>query len=285
MSESPITDLTRGVYRRLYGGFIYGQRINKISMEAECWFWRLHAAVDDFGNMPADPTICYNMTVGNRKRIKPEQVKKWLKEMESVNLIVLYADKTEQFLHVVGFENAQPAGKNGKRIKRFAECDLENRVNAGESRCIQMNPDLSSASQASDNDNDHHTDNDTDTERLTPPFCGIDFLSTLASFEQHRKEIKKPLKATGLRLLYEQLRGMGELPAVAAMKTSIANGWQGVFAERGNNGTSQQRNGYKTAAEKRGEQFNSHLAIIAELRGEGGGDNSEIEGGESEPAF
>lgn len=31
-----VTDLTRGVYRRLYAGFIKGQRINKISLQAEC---------------------------------------------------------------------------------------------------------------------------------------------------------------------------------------------------------------------------------------------------------
>lgn len=113
------------------------------------------------------------------------------------------------------------------------------------------------------------------------PFVGGEFCLALKDFEQHRKEIKKPLRATGLRLLYGQLKAMGEVAATKAMQTSIANGWQGVFPERNGNGSTQQRNGFESAAEKRGKQFNSHLAIIAELRGENSGDNRQVEGGES----
>lgn len=48
----------------------------------------------------------------------------------------------------------------------------------------------------------------------------------------------------------------------------------------GSNGTNQQHNGYETAAEKRGKQFNSHIAIVEELRRESGGDHNDVESGQ-----
>lgn len=67
---------------------------------------------------------------------------------------------------------------------------------------------------------------------LKPPFKGKEFLSTLADFESHRKEIKKPLKETSRKVLYGKLKKLGEETAIESMKDSMANGWQGVFQPR-----------------------------------------------------
>lgn len=225
MSDGAVTDLTRGVYRRLYGGFVTGQRINKLSLNAEAWFWRVLVSVDDFGNGRADPELCRAATAGNR-RVTAKQVSDWLREMQSVGLVQFYTVKGEPLLHVVGFESTQPAGKNGRRIRRFACPD--------ESEAIQDFPDAVSASD-SDNTNDPYSDSE---QVDSPPFSGGEFLATLSNFEQHRREIKKPLKPTGRKLLYGQLQEMGEVKAVAAMKTSMANGWQGIFEP---NSSSQRR--------------------------------------------
>lgn len=150
MSEDAVTDLTRGVYRRLYSGFIKGQRINKLSLQAEAWFWRVFAVADDFGNYDADPELVKDATKGRRK-VTTSQVERWLNEMESVGLISFYHDRAERYLHIYKFEITQPAGKNGKRLKRFPL--------PGESDGIQVNPDSSSAS-----DNDPHSDNHNDTK-------------------------------------------------------------------------------------------------------------------------
>lgn len=147
MSED-VTDLTRGVYRRIYSGFITGQRINKLSIEAEAWFWRVLVSVDDFGNGRADPDLCRDATAGRRK-VTSNQVKEWLEEMQSVGLVSFYSAKSELYLHVTDFEVSQPAGKNGKRIRRYPVPD--------ESNVIQIIPDISSAS---DNDNDNEDDNE-----------------------------------------------------------------------------------------------------------------------------
>lgn len=141
-----VTDLTRGVYRRLYAGFIKGQRINKLSLQAEAWFWRVFAVADDFGNYDADPELLKDATKGRRK-VTTKQVERWLNEMAAVGLVSFYYKKSERYLHILRFEETQPAGKNGKRLKRFPL--------ASESDGIQVNPELSSAS-----DNDPHSDND-----------------------------------------------------------------------------------------------------------------------------
>lgn len=139
MSEEAVTDLTRGVYRRLYAGFIKGQRINKLSLQAEAWFWRVYAVADDFGNCDADPELLRSATKGHRK-VTAKQVERWLEEMRAVGLVSFYEQKGERYLHILRFEETQPAGKNGKRYKRFPL--------PGESGCIQVNPVSSSASHS-----------------------------------------------------------------------------------------------------------------------------------------
>jgi hypothetical protein len=224
MSDDAVTDLTRGVYRRLYSGFITGQRINKLSLQAEAWFWRVLATVDDFGNGHADPDLCRAATVGKRK-IPARQISEWLRQMRNVGLIELYTAKGEPFLHVVGFEITQPAGKNGKRLKRYPLPD--------ESDGIQVNPDSSSAS---DNDTDNDTQDDNDSEPAMP-FVSDEFKMAIKDLEKHRKEIRHKLTPTARRLMYAEFAEWGEARSIAAIRLSIRKGWRGVFeGKESNNG-------------------------------------------------
>lgn len=147
--SADVTDLTRGVYRRLYSGFITGQRISKLSLQAEAWFWRVLATVDDFGNAHADPDLCRAATVGRRK-IPAKQISEWLRQMKDVGLIEFYTVKGEPFLHVVGFEASQPANRNGKRIRRFPTPD--------ESGGIRVIPDLPESPE-NDTENENGSNN------------------------------------------------------------------------------------------------------------------------------
>jgi hypothetical protein len=252
MTEDAVTDLTRGVYRRLYSGFTTGQRINKISLQAEAWFWRILATVDDFGNGRADPHLCRDRTAGLRRNVTAKQISGWLREMANVGLIQFYTAKGELFLHVVNFEKTQPAGKNGRRLKRVPL--------PGESEGIQENPDVVSASE---NTNDPDPEDDTDNRAQapgSPPFTSVGFLSTLENFERHRVEIRKPLKPTGRQALFRQLGAMGEKTAITAMETSIANGWQGVFKpkpefENGNANGSHSKNNQPQRSSGSGYEF------------------------------
>lgn len=157
--DSKVTDLTKGVYRRMYAGFIKGQRINQISLQAEAWFWRVVASADDFGNADAEPLLCWTATVGRRVNVTVKQVKAWLKEMEESRLIQMYPGAgNEKYLHINGFEDLQPSGRNGKKVRRFPSFD-----NPGESRIVQNNPEFQNAPHSdtdthSDSDSDSHTD-------------------------------------------------------------------------------------------------------------------------------
>lgn len=183
MTKDAVTDLTRGVYRRIYSGFITGQRINKLSLNAEAWFWRVMATADDFGNAPADPDLCRAATAG-RRSVTSKQIAGWLKEMKTVGLITLYRAKGEWFLHVTGFEESQPAGKNGKRIKRYPH--------EGESGLIQVNPDESSATRASDNEDENDNEDEREVRAAKPRSrgtrsCDEDYLNELQADEAYKR--------------------------------------------------------------------------------------------------
>ena len=179
-----ITDLTRGVYRRQYAGFVGGKRINRLTLEAEAWFWRVHAAADDFGNLVGDASLLYTATAGRRAGlISIDRVQELINEAIEAGLLRSYQSGTETYLHVVGFGVLQPAGKNGKRVRRVPASPWDGGGNGttdpqgadaagtkikwpakarvskanGESGGIPVNPELPSATHSdSDSDTDPH---------------------------------------------------------------------------------------------------------------------------------
>ena len=139
---SDVVDMTSGVYRRVYAGYIAGHRINGMSLEAEAWFWRLNAVADDYGNMRAEPSLLVAETVGLRQ-IKTERVLALVDEIVAAGLAYRYQVGRDQYLHIVGFEERQPCGRNGRRFKRHPlhpDAPSCIPVNPGESGGIQNNP-------------------------------------------------------------------------------------------------------------------------------------------------
>ena len=154
-TQQDVTDLTRGVYRRLYAGFIRGQRICSVSLMAEAWFWRIHAAADDFGNLDGDPVLCHAATAGRRaEKVTVAEVAAMVDELVTAGLIRRYTAGGEYLLHVVGFTTFQPSGKNGKRLKRFPHSPWDNESGSGG---IRVNPSEASASHSHSHS---HSEND-----------------------------------------------------------------------------------------------------------------------------
>jgi len=58
-----------------------------------------------------------------------------------------------------------------------------------------------------------------------------EFRRAWTDWEQHRKELKKPLTPTSVSRLYATLAKLGSVRAVVELDRSIANGWRGVFPE------------------------------------------------------
>lgn len=154
-SGDDITDLTRGVYRRLYAGFLRGRRINSVSLTAEAWFWRVQAAADDFGNLDGEPLLLHAATAGRRAgEVSPGKVATLVGELVTADLLRRYADDGEEYLHVVGFNALQPANRSGRRVKRCPHSPWD------EGESVPGNPGESGGIRGSDSD----TDTDTDSE-------------------------------------------------------------------------------------------------------------------------
>lgn len=60
------------------------------------------------------------------------------------------------------------------------------------------------------------------------PFHSELFQSAWSDFGKHRSEIRKPLKPTMTKGILAELERMGEARAIAAIRHTIAKGWQGI---------------------------------------------------------
>jgi hypothetical protein len=107
-----------------------------------------------------------------------------------------------------------------------------------------------------------------------PPFLSKEFLESLKDYQQYRKEIRKPLRAIGLKKLYAQLGNLGEQRAIAAMDYSISRGWIGVFEEKNGNSNGNgatQPGTYQTAPERRDAAIHRRLRTVTGLQGRSNG--------------
>jgi hypothetical protein len=133
--KATTVDMKRGVYRRIYAGYIFGKRINSVSVGAEAWFWRIMVTCDDFGNRRGNPELVHRDAAGLRA-VTLAQSKAWVQELVAARLLVPYEVGGEPYLHVDGFDELQPANKNGKRHEKHPRLQ----TGSGESGCIQVNP-------------------------------------------------------------------------------------------------------------------------------------------------
>src|SRR4051812_45421622 len=108
-------DLTRGIYRRIYGGATKGRRINSVSMLAELLFWRLHCVADDYGAFDADPYLLRIVALPLRQEVTDALVARSLDELESAALVRLYSIGRDRYGVIANFTELQPANRNGKR--------------------------------------------------------------------------------------------------------------------------------------------------------------------------
>jgi hypothetical protein len=157
MAKSKTCDMSWGVYRLIYAGFLTGRRINAVSEGAEMWFWRLYALADDFGNLPADLDLLKAKGAPMRRGVTPAKIKRWNDELArewdegTPGLISFYTVGREQYIHITEFAERQPAGRNGRRIHRVP-------IPPGESGGIRGNPGAVGAPHS-----DSHTHSDTDS--------------------------------------------------------------------------------------------------------------------------
>lgn len=119
MTHAPtsIINLTRGVYRLIYAGAIFGRRINAVSEGAELVFWRLLLIADDFGAFSLDPVQVRTQALP-RRDISPADLSGRVAELADVGLIRTYAVDGETYGEIVDWEATQKPPRNGRRVQR-----------------------------------------------------------------------------------------------------------------------------------------------------------------------
>lgn len=138
MSETTTVDMTKGVYRRVFSGYLIGRRINACSWIGEAIFWRLHMLADDFGNLSADPELLPT-TLGGRRGITRQRCENALKELSDNGLIKFYQVGRDRYIHIFDFERKQKS-PNGRPIRRVPAETGGNQMNPVESCCSDTKP-------------------------------------------------------------------------------------------------------------------------------------------------
>lgn len=240
MAGEPVVDMRWGVYRKVYSGFIWGDRLNSVSMEAEAWFWRLHAVADDLGNLATNwPRLC--VEAGGKRNVSPEQAERLTRELADVKLIRLYQVGSDNYAHIYGFEDRQPANKNGRRIQRHPTPSDQThtepvRVCLGN----PTEPDSDCRESKSPNPIPKPIPKPIPTNEpaAPPPFPPVldreDFRKAWGEYVAYRREGKlKPLRPRSVAALFDEMARWGPDAAIQAIRTTIAKGWTGVFEPKG----------------------------------------------------
>lgn len=194
-------------------------------------------------------------------------VEEMLNSLATAGFIRRYEAREKKCIEVVNFDKHQvltswekglpvevPAPKGLKPASKRLQDGIEVRQdeNVPRARALEQNS---------------NEQNRSEVKGIEPPFHGDLFLSTLADFEQHRKDIHKTLKPTGRKSLYAKLESFGEQIATRSLRQSIENGWTGVFEPRGNGANG---NGRETTSERNVRNLRESLAVF---QGSGGEDN------------
>jgi predicted DNA-binding ribbon-helix-helix protein len=74
-----------------------------------------------------------------------------------------------------------------------------------------------------------------EVQSLTLPFDSEDFATAWEQWTRHRREKRKPLTPTSVTLQFKTLKDMGEVRSIAAINSSIANGYTGIFETKSHN--------------------------------------------------
>ncbi|SDZ81694.1 hypothetical protein SAMN05192529_102106 [Arachidicoccus rhizosphaerae] len=78
------------------------ERINELSVNAECLFVRLMMKADDYGNFNANSklvkSLCFPL-----KDFREADITRWIQELETSGLIALYEADNKKYLHIINF--------------------------------------------------------------------------------------------------------------------------------------------------------------------------------------
>jgi len=119
-------------YNPLLKNYPDSVRINRVSIGAETLYTRLLARSDDYGDYDADPRLILAGLYGKRwknRQVSELKIKKWVDELEVVNLVIRYQVDDDIYLHLV--DCFKTLRSDIKRDVRYPKYSPELLINTG----------------------------------------------------------------------------------------------------------------------------------------------------------
>ena len=183
------------------------------------------------------------LKVGNKVILTPnlaamigatlEDTECWLHELESAGVFDRGKNGEIMCRRMIRDENLRNIRASGGKLGGNPDL-LKRKVNltanlASENK-VKQKPTPSSSSSSSSSTTTPKTNNNKERAvALVLPFDSPDFKLFGSNWQQHRIEKKAKLTPTATKQQLERLAEMGEERAIAALKHSMSNGWQGIY--------------------------------------------------------
>lgn len=188
---------------------------------------RLIMKVDDFGRFHAAPKLLRSLLFPIRDGIRDADIVRWLAECESAGLIRVYTSKdAKPLLQIEKFQQRSRAERS--------KYDDPPTPDGSPPDCRQMLGSQVTVTRPSSAHGGGDDSRSSETIVAAPPdlvlpFSSDQFREAWLDFVSMRSEIKKPLRATAIKLSLAKLSKMGESNAIRSLQESTANQWQGLF--------------------------------------------------------
>lgn len=199
-------------------GIITSESVNSLSTEAELFYRRLMSVADDYGRYYSHPSIlraaCYPLQLD---KVSEKLVKQMLSECISAGLMDIYGEG--KYVFIVKF------GQQTRSKSKFPE-PIENELlincKSNDKKMLSLVGDVFvDGVEGGDGKS-------ASNEAFSLPFDSSAFKDAWKLWIKHRIEIKKKLTPTCIQEQFNEFKDMGESRAVAAIKHTIAKGWQGI---------------------------------------------------------
>jgi hypothetical protein len=229
--------------------------LDKLTPEAEVFFYRLMVTCDDYGIMFAAPSIlrskCYPWKID---KIKDKDIEKWRTELVESELIFLYT-------------------YDGKMYLKFTKWEEHQQVRATKSK--YPTPDMEGVNLISNDINSNQSqanvpvivieNRNRNRDKIIGEYTANENLKqTILDFMEMRNKIKKPMTDKAIGIMLKKLSELASTDEkkISVLEQSIANSWQGVFPLK-EAGQTQQKNGFDNF-QKRSESDPTYTDRIKE---------------------
>ena len=194
------------------------ESINAISPQAEVFFVRLVMKVDDFGRFQANPRLLSSLLFPLKSSVRDTDSTRWLAECEKSGLLAVYEVKGRSYLEIQNFRQRSRASES-----KFPSPD-------GHVTDTRQSP--------AHVDEDVFVDGGGDDKGRGKPLPLVfpspleteEFREAWGQYLAYRRQRSLPsLKPMSVSAQLTEMASWGLPEALQAIRSSIANGWNGIF--------------------------------------------------------